>query len=124
MLAGMADRRPARWMRNADATLLMESFFIAAVVSFLAIRAVLALTGYPRLGANGIHVAHNVAAGLPRGQAPAASGFPLSAAAIPRAHARTSSHERKSPSGTRSAVRITFSPRPSTDRSTLPANKR
>jgi hypothetical protein len=51
-------------MRNAGATLLMESFFIAAVVSFLAIRAFLALTGYPRLGANGIHVAHMLWGGL------------------------------------------------------------
>jgi hypothetical protein len=45
MLAGMADRRPARWMRNAEATLLMESFLNAAVVSFLAIRAFLARAG-------------------------------------------------------------------------------
>ena len=45
-------------MRNADAALLLESFFIAAVVSFLAIRAFLAVTGYPQLGASGIHIAH------------------------------------------------------------------
>jgi len=51
-------------MRNAEASLLLESFFIAAVVSFLAIRAFLALTGYPRLGASGIHVAHMLWGGL------------------------------------------------------------
>jgi uncharacterized membrane protein len=51
-------------MRNADAALLLESFFIAAVVSFLAIRAFLAVTGYPQLGANGIHIAHLLWGGL------------------------------------------------------------
>jgi hypothetical protein len=64
MLAAMTDRPTARWMRNAEAALLMESFFIAAVVSFLAIRAFLALTGYPRLGTSGIHVAHMLWGGL------------------------------------------------------------
>jgi len=58
MLAAMTDRPLARWMRNAEAALLLESFFIAAVVSFLAIRAFLAVTGYPQLGASGIHIAH------------------------------------------------------------------
>ncbi len=58
MLDAMTDRRLARWMRNAEAALLLESFFIAAVVSFLAIRAFRAVTGYPQLGANGIHIAH------------------------------------------------------------------
>ena len=51
-------------MRNADAALLLESFFIAAVVSFLAIRAFLAVTGYPQLGASGIHIAHLLWGGL------------------------------------------------------------
>jgi hypothetical protein len=60
----MTDRHLARWMRNADAALLLESFFIAAVVSFLAIRAFLAVTGYPQLGANGIHIAHLLWGGL------------------------------------------------------------
>ena len=64
MLAAMTDRPHARWMRNADAALLLESFFIAAVVSFLAIRAFLALTGYPQLGASGIHIAHILWGGL------------------------------------------------------------
>jgi len=60
----MTDRHLARWMRNADAALLLESFFIAAVVSFLAIRAFLAVTGYPQLGASGIHIAHLLWGGL------------------------------------------------------------
>ncbi len=51
-------------MRNVDAALLLESFFIAAVVSFLAIRAFLAVTGYPQLGASGIHIAHLLWGGL------------------------------------------------------------
>jgi hypothetical protein len=38
--------------------MLFESFFIAAVASFLGIRWFLAVTGYPRIGSNGIHVAH------------------------------------------------------------------
>jgi hypothetical protein len=60
----MADRRLARWMRNAESAALLESFFVAAVVSFLAIRAFLAATGYPRLGGNGIHIAHMLWGGL------------------------------------------------------------
>ena len=64
MLAAMTDRRPARWIRSADAALHMESFFIAAVVSFLSIRAFLAVTGYPRLGGGGIHIAHMLWGGL------------------------------------------------------------
>jgi hypothetical protein len=64
MLDAMTDQRQARWMRNAEASLLLESFFIAAVVSFLAIRAFLAVTGYPQLGASGIHIAHLLWGGL------------------------------------------------------------
>jgi hypothetical protein len=60
----MANRRLARWMRNAESAALLESFLVAAVVSFLAIRAFLAATGYPRLGGNGIHIAHMLWGGL------------------------------------------------------------
>ncbi len=38
--------------------MLFESFFIAAVASFLGIRWFLAATGYPRIGSSGIHIAH------------------------------------------------------------------
>ncbi len=51
-------------MRNAEAAPLLDSFFVAAVVSFLGIRAFLAATGYPRLGGNGIHIAHMLWGGL------------------------------------------------------------
>lgn len=51
-------------MRNAEAPLLLESIFIAAVASFLGIRAFLALTDYPRIGSAGIHIAHMLWGGL------------------------------------------------------------
>ena len=58
-------RRPfGRLTRNADAPLLIETFFVAAVASFLGIRWFLAAAGYPRIGANGIHVAHMLWGGL------------------------------------------------------------
>jgi uncharacterized membrane protein len=58
----------ARWLRsllrpfvrNVDAPAQFESFFIAAVASFLGIRWFLQLTGYPQIGSNGIHIAHLV----------------------------------------------------------------
>ncbi len=51
-------------MRNTDAPLLFETFLIAAVVSFLGIRAFLAATGYPRVGGGGLHIAHMLWGGL------------------------------------------------------------
>ena len=58
-------RRPlSRLTRDAEAPLLLESFFVAAVASFLGIRWFLALTGYPRIGSNGIHIAHMLWGGL------------------------------------------------------------
>ncbi len=54
-----------RLTRNAEAPLLLEQFLLAAVASFLGIRAFLALTGYPRIGSNGIHIAHLLWGGLP-----------------------------------------------------------
>jgi hypothetical protein len=53
-----------RLIRDAEAPVLFESFFIAAVASFLGIRAFLAATGYPRIGNNGLHVAHMLWGGL------------------------------------------------------------
>ena len=38
--------------------LFLESFLVAAVVSVLAIRWFLALTGFPKLGDGGVHIAH------------------------------------------------------------------
>jgi hypothetical protein len=63
MLATMT-LRPGAWMRSSDAPTLLESFFIAAVASFLGIRAFLAVTGYPRIGSGGIHIAHMLWGGL------------------------------------------------------------
>jgi hypothetical protein len=56
--------RNGRLTRNVEAPLLLESFFIAAVGSFIGIRFFLALAGYPRIGSNGIHVAHMLWGGL------------------------------------------------------------
>ena len=64
MLGRMNRRSLGRLTRNAEAPLLLESFFIAAVASFLGIRWFLALTGYPRIGSNGIHIAHMLWGGL------------------------------------------------------------
>jgi len=50
--------------RNAEAALLFERFFIAAVASFLGIRWFLASAGYPRIGSNGLHIAHMLWGGL------------------------------------------------------------
>ena len=53
-----------RLTRNLEAPLLFESFFVAAVASFLGIRSFLAATGYPTLGSSGIHIAHMLWGGL------------------------------------------------------------
>lgn len=53
-----------RLTRNAEAPLLFDSFLVAAVSSFLGIRWFLALTGYPKIGSNGIHIAHMLWGGL------------------------------------------------------------
>jgi hypothetical protein len=53
-----------RLTRNTDAPWLIESFFVAAVASFLGIRWFLAITGYPQIGANGLHIAHMLWGGL------------------------------------------------------------
>lgn len=64
MLVAMTRRSLSRLTRDAEAPLLLESFFVAAVVSFLGIRWFLALTGYPRIGSGGIHIAHMLWGGL------------------------------------------------------------
>ena len=64
MLVAMTRRSLSRLTRDAEAPLLLESFFIAAVASFLGIRWFLAVTGYPRIGSNGIHIAHMLWGGL------------------------------------------------------------
>ena len=64
MLATMSLPSLRRLTRNVEAPLLLETFFIAAVGSFLGIRTFLALTDYPRIGSNGIHIAHMLWGGL------------------------------------------------------------
>ncbi|MDA8202077.1 MAG: hypothetical protein M0Z49_04835, partial [Chloroflexi bacterium] len=54
----------AHRMRSVDGPGLLETFLVSAVVSFLSIRGFLALTGYPRLGGNGLHIAHMLWGGL------------------------------------------------------------
>lgn len=51
-------RRRRSPLRNSDASLLLESFIVAAVISVLVIRWTLTLTGFPQLGGGGLHIAH------------------------------------------------------------------
>ena len=51
-------------IRNAHASQLLESFFISAITSILLIRVFLAITHYPQLGGNGLHIAHMLWGGL------------------------------------------------------------
>ena len=50
--------RPSPPIRDADGPLLIESFLVAGVVSFLGIRALLTVAGFPQLGGGGFHIAH------------------------------------------------------------------
>ena len=52
------------YIRNTNAPELVELFLIAAVASVLGIRAFLALTGYPQIGGDGLHIAHMLWGGL------------------------------------------------------------
>lgn len=52
------------FIRNARAASLYENFFVSAVASILLIRTFLAATGYPQLGAGGLHIAHMLYGGL------------------------------------------------------------
>lgn len=52
------------YIANTNAPELLELFLIAGVVSVLGIRAFLALTGYPQLGGDGLHIAHMLWGGL------------------------------------------------------------
>lgn len=64
ILSGMTKYSLRRLTRSAEAPRLFESFLIAAVTSFLGIRGFLALTGYPKIGSGGIHIAHMLWGGL------------------------------------------------------------
>ncbi|HEY4190188.1 MAG TPA: hypothetical protein VGM28_07190 [Candidatus Limnocylindrales bacterium] len=45
-------------LRNSDGLLFLESFVVAAVISFLGIRAFLTVTGFPQVGGGELHIAH------------------------------------------------------------------
>ncbi|HEV8403328.1 MAG TPA: hypothetical protein VGQ31_09860 [Candidatus Limnocylindrales bacterium] len=51
-------RRIVPPLRNSDGLLFLESFVVAAVISFLGIRAFLTVTGFPQVGGGELHVAH------------------------------------------------------------------
>lgn len=53
-----------RIVRNLEAGSYLESFLWSAVAAVIAIRALLALTGYPQLGGRGLHIAHMLWGGL------------------------------------------------------------
>ncbi|MBJ7602314.1 MAG: hypothetical protein JF888_03845 [Candidatus Dormibacteraeota bacterium] len=50
--------------RNVALGSLLELFLVAAVASLLGIRAALALSGFPKLGGGGLHIAHMLWGGL------------------------------------------------------------
>ena len=53
-----------RLTRSSDAGEFLELFLIGAAVSAVGVRWLLALTGYPRVGGGGLHVAHMLWGGL------------------------------------------------------------
>ena len=52
------------FIRNIEAGTYLEIFLISAVASILAIRAYLAITGYPQLGNSDLHIAHMLWGGV------------------------------------------------------------
>ena len=56
----MSAKKPLRpfFIRNLDAGQLLETFLVSAVAAFLGVRFFLGVTGYPRLGGGGLHIAH------------------------------------------------------------------
>ena len=55
---GLTELRHAHPARGVYASLLLERFFISAVVAVLVIRVWLQMTGYPQIGGHGLHIAH------------------------------------------------------------------
>ncbi len=54
----------SQFVRNVAVGALYETFFVSAIASLLVIRAALALSGFPRLGGGGLHIAHMLWGGL------------------------------------------------------------
>ncbi len=53
-----------RIARDIDAGRWLESFLVSAVVSILVIRFYLEMTGYPKIGGHGLHIAHMLWGGM------------------------------------------------------------
>jgi hypothetical protein len=56
--------RAPRPIRNADAGDLIEMMLVVAVATILIIRIILEASGYPKLGGDGLHIAHVLYGGL------------------------------------------------------------
>jgi hypothetical protein len=56
--------RAPRPIRNVDAADLIELMLVAAVATIIVIRVILELSGYPKLGGGGLHIAHVLYGGL------------------------------------------------------------
>lgn len=52
------------WIRYLEFSQLFERFFVSAIVSIIAIRFYLELTGFPQIGAGDLHIAHMLWGGL------------------------------------------------------------
>lgn len=52
------------FIRNLESGVLMENFLIAAITSLLGVRTLLAVTNYPQLGNEQLHIAHMLWGGL------------------------------------------------------------
>lgn len=63
-IAGELGRRAPRPIRSVYAPMLLEHFFVSAVVAVLLIRAWLEITGYPQIGGEGLHIAHMLFGGF------------------------------------------------------------
>jgi hypothetical protein len=55
---------PRHAVRDSEGADMLEVFLVAAVVALLAIRGFLALTGYPQIGGEHLHIAHMLWGGL------------------------------------------------------------
>ena len=56
--------RHAHPARTVQAPILLERFFVSAVVAVILIRVWLGLTGYPQIGGDGLHIAHMLFGGI------------------------------------------------------------
>jgi hypothetical protein len=59
-----AIRRVRMPLRNAQLGELLDTFLVSAAAAIVILRVYLELTGYPKLGGNGLHIAHVLWGGL------------------------------------------------------------